>query len=218
MAALPLITAGVGAATAALNKSSANTQQATQNQLLQAPQAANQAYQAAQTQLAQRQFGSNQAQLALKQALQGGLLQGLKDTSITPPSSIAAKMGKTTGGLRPSAITGGAQIGSDLQRQALLDLMGGGSGNSAVPRAGTPGAGGAPASTDPSSGPMSALWQGGDMIDMPAAGLPAGTPQLPQSGGLSKFLNFALPVVSGGVGIYDAWKKAHPDSVPFTLR
>jgi hypothetical protein len=213
MAAIPLITAGVGAATAMLNKSSANQQQATQNQLTQAPEAANQAVQAAQTQLAQRKFGSDQAQLALQNALRGGLLKGLTDASITAPAGIAQYMGKSTGGLRPSAISGGQQIGSDLQRQALLDLMQprSGSGAGAVPRSG-------PSDMSPSGGPMAAMDQSGGLYNVPMSGLPAGTPGLPQPNGFEKFLNFALPAASLATGVYSALKKPNPGNVGFTLQ
>lgn len=186
MPAIPLITAGIGAVSAGMSAYAANKQQQTQNQLTQAPQAANQAVQAAQTQLAQRKFGSDQSQLALRNSLQGGLLKGLTDAKITPPPQIGQYMATSTGGLRPSAISGGQQIGSDMQRQALLDLM---------------------QPNQASSGPMPAMSQSNDLTDVSAAGLQPGTPSLPQPGGLSKFLNFALPLAAGGVGVYDAWKK-----------
>jgi hypothetical protein len=152
----------------------------------------NAAVQQALAQLQQKGFQSSQGQLALKNALQGGLLQGTKDVSIQAPGNI--HMGTITGGLKPSALTGGAQIGSDLQRQSVMNLM--------QPDAA-------------SGGPMPALNTGAGsssgLLPVTPNGLgagPGGTslvqpPQKP--GALANVLNYALPVASTALKAYQTY-------------
>ena len=56
-------------------------------------------------------------------ALQGGLLQGLKDVSMTRPSGIPTA--NIQGGLRPSAIVGAQGMGEQFQRDAMARYLAG---------------------------------------------------------------------------------------------
>lgn len=74
-----------------------------------------------QTDLDQRRYLDDLYQQKTREAIKGGLLQGLQDINIQRPAGIPSA--NITGGLRPSAITNRAQIGDALQRQALVELM-----------------------------------------------------------------------------------------------
>lgn len=58
----------------------------------------------------------------LQNALRGGLLQGVQDSTIEAPAGIP--MGKISDGLRPSAILGREDIGKNLQAAATKNLLG----------------------------------------------------------------------------------------------
>lgn len=182
---IPGITKAVGAglSAAAGARATGRAQQEQANQIsdredtARAIGSANQGNTAATIDQNQRQFKSNQAQLALKNALLGGLLQGTKDISFTGlPSRITDHMPTVTGGLRPSALTGATGIGSDLQKQALLDLM------------------------DPenASGPYKAMAQSGKMPSVPSTIQFPPLRTAPQAGALDTFLQFLGPLATVG--------------------
>jgi len=56
-------------------------------------------------------------------AVSGGLLAGLKDAQFTRPDGVPSRA--MTGGLRPSAITGGPEMGAQFQRDAMARYMAG---------------------------------------------------------------------------------------------
>lgn len=61
----------------------------------------------------------------LSQALRLALLGGVQDATITPPAHIAARMPTLTGGLKPSALAGRADIVAAMQPRLLQSLMSG---------------------------------------------------------------------------------------------
>lgn len=71
--------------------------------------------------LDQRRYLDDHFKQKTNEAVRGGFLQGAQDAHVNRPSTIPG--GNLTGGLRPSAITGRQEIGSALQRQAMLELM-----------------------------------------------------------------------------------------------
>ena len=178
---LPLLEGILGASSQAANTYGANltaqdAQQATyQGQLIQQALA----------QLTAQGMSAQQAQTSIKNALQGGLLQGTNDVTVTPPPNIAPYMGTVTGGLRPSAITNGPAIGSSLQQQALLNLM---------------------QPDQASTGPMPSLAPASNALN---GGPSAGIVQPPKTPGtLDSVLNYALPVGSTILKAYEAYQKA----------
>ena len=121
---LPALSAGsriVGAA--AQGREDARTNQANyaQNYDMEERARANTELSAAQTDIAQRRYLDDLYAAKTKQAIRGGLLQGVEDINIQRPAGIPG--GNITGGLRPSAITNRQQIGDTIQRDALLELM-----------------------------------------------------------------------------------------------
>lgn len=82
-----------------------------------------------QAQLNANQQATNTRQTNYKNAIAGGYLQGVQDFQLNGlPDYIRSRMPTITGGARPSAIIGKEQIGAQMQREALLDLMAGGGG------------------------------------------------------------------------------------------
>jgi hypothetical protein len=71
--------------------------------------------------LQRRQYQQDVYDRNTRRAVYGGALQGVNDVEVTAPPGIP--MGNVTGGLRPSAISNRHEIGSNLQRQALMGMM-----------------------------------------------------------------------------------------------
>jgi hypothetical protein len=77
--------------------------------------------QKAQADLQRRQYQSDEYQRNARNSVYGGYLSGVQDVNVQAPDGIP--MGTVTGGLRPSAITNKDQIGEELQRRALMQMM-----------------------------------------------------------------------------------------------
>lgn len=73
------------------------------------------------TDLQQRKYLDDMYQSRAHDARLGGLLQGMRDVSISSPSQIPRST--ISGGLRPSAMVGAADIGKAMQQRAMAELL-----------------------------------------------------------------------------------------------
>lgn len=75
----------------------------------------------AELEMRQREFGQREGQINRRNALAGGLLEGIEDISFDRPAGIPSR--GPSGGLRPSAILNRDELGAFIREQAMRDLV-----------------------------------------------------------------------------------------------